>query len=89
MKATTAARVARRLHRPEVRMGSRVYGVTKLEFTRYIDGAFTLFEVIHDGATQTTTLRTYPRCAAVVGHEFTFRGLHIDTVRRLVFRAGR
>jgi hypothetical protein len=80
------ATITPRLHRTTIRRGGPIYGLAKFEFTRRTAAGFTLFEVIHDGATRTTTLRTYPGCASTVGHAFTVKGLHMDDVRRLVFR---
>ena len=54
--------------------GSR--GITKWEYTRIIDGRITLFEITHDDALKTTTVRVYPGAGwTPPTHDFTLHGL--------------
>lgn len=75
--------ITRRLHRPARHWGSTL-GVTKWEYTRHIHGRTTLFEITHDAATRTTTVRTYPGAGwTPPSHDFTIHGL---TARQIAAR---
>ncbi|MFF6781424.1 hypothetical protein [Streptomyces sp. NPDC012510] len=75
--------ITHRLHRPTQHWGGS-HGVTKWEYTRRIGGRTVLFEITHDTATRTTSVRTYPGAGwTPPSHNFTIRGL---TIRQITAR---
>jgi hypothetical protein len=84
MTATLDTRISPRIARPERHYGGGL-GVTKWEYSRIVYGRITLFEIIHDGVTNTTTVRTYPGAGwTAPTHDFTIRGLTVrDVAARL------
>ncbi|WP_200308224.1 hypothetical protein [Streptomyces adelaidensis] len=76
-------RITARLHRPARHYGGTL-GIAKWEYTRHIGDRTVLFEITHDPATRTTSIRTYPGAGwTPPSHNFTIRGL---TARQITVR---